>query len=210
MMYNCARLPEDDFQRAARRDPLRVSRGRDFPVRTRRSRASRPPRRPAVSSRQSASRSATSGSRAARREWRERRSRTSRGQTPKAIKDCVDDQSAYLEEWADRAADDKYGYKDMLDDMAKASVRMVFDGARILNLAVKNAEVGAAAARAERANQSPSAAARGTTREQRFMTHPDTRMHRRRRELPVAGDLSVNEMGRAGLQHRRRNRQQGI
>ena len=40
MMYNCARLPEDDFQRTRRRTPNRVSRGADFPAG-----AHEPPRR---------------------------------------------------------------------------------------------------------------------------------------------------------------------
>jgi hypothetical protein len=157
MMYNCACLPEDDFQRAARRDPLRVPRGDQFrgPTPTV-SRPSAANKSSSGTSRRSAPRSATPGS---------RRSATSGGavmpdivrQTAKAIKDCVDDQAAFMEQWADRAADEDYGYQEMLDDMARASVRMVLDSARILNLAVKNAEVGAAAARAPRADQ-PAAA----------------------------------------------------
>ena len=41
-------------------------------------------------------------------------------QTADAISDCLEDQVAYMEEWADRVADEDYGYKDMMDDMARA------------------------------------------------------------------------------------------
>ena len=71
-------------------------------------------------------------------------------QTAATIKDCVDDQAAFMQDWADRVADEDYGYGEMADDMAKAAVRMVRDSARIMDLAVRNARLGAEGARAQR------------------------------------------------------------
>jgi hypothetical protein len=156
MMYNCARLPEDDFQRAARRDPNRVSRGDQFRAPTPTVSRSSAGKGSTGTSRRSAPRPATPGSRRGAMGGGSGLPDIAR-QTAKAIKDCVDDQAAFMERWADRAAGKDYGYQDMLDDMARASVRMVLDSARIVNLAVKNAEVGAAAARARPADQ-PAAA----------------------------------------------------
>ena len=135
MMYNCAWRPDAGVRRTRRRDPLGVSprrrirprvAGGSVPGRARSRRGAGPPRSVIPDIAQ---------------------------QTADAIKDCVDDQSAYLEDWADRVADDDYGYKDMLDDMARASVRMVVDSARILDLATRNARIASAGARARRATQ---------------------------------------------------------
>jgi hypothetical protein len=80
-------------------------------------------------------------------------------QTAATIKDCVDDQAAFMQDWADRVADEDYGYGEMADDMARAAVRMVRDSARIMDLAVRNARLGAAGGRAQRAAQPAPAAA---------------------------------------------------
>jgi hypothetical protein len=71
-------------------------------------------------------------------------------QAAATIKDCVDYQTAYMQDWADRVAGGDYGYGEMADEMARAGVRMVTDSARIMNVAVRNAERGAAGDRARR------------------------------------------------------------
>jgi hypothetical protein len=55
-----------------------------------------------------------------------------------------------MQEWADRVAGGDYGYGEMADEMVRAGVRMATDSARIMNVAVKNAQRGAAGARARR------------------------------------------------------------
>jgi len=76
-------------------------------------------------------------------------------QTTDAISDCLEDQVAYMEEWVERVADEDYGYKDMMDDMARAGARMVIDSARILNLATRNAQTVSTRGRAQRAEPAP-------------------------------------------------------
>ena len=150
MMYNCARLPKNGFQDAARHDPLTVSGAADFPARV----AATPPRsgvkHPTGTSRRSTPGAANTGSQQGATNDDGSVLADIARETGQAIKDCVDDQAAYMEKWADRVADDEYGYKDMLDDIARASVRMVVDSARITNLAVRNAEIASAPARARR------------------------------------------------------------
>ena len=71
-------------------------------------------------------------------------------QAAATIKDYVDYQAAYMQDWADRVAAGDYGYGEMADEMARAGVRMVTDSARIMNVAVRNAQRGAAGDRARR------------------------------------------------------------
>ena len=64
-------------------------------------------------------------------------------QTAAAVKECVDDQVKWTEQWADRLTAEGYGFREWADDMARLSARMVYDSARMVNLAMKNAQVGA-------------------------------------------------------------------
>ena len=124
MMYNCAGLPDDELRSV--------------------------PRLQDAGSRRSVSGRASVGS----QRGATRAGAVSGGiadQAAAAIKDYVDDQAAYMQEWASRVADGDYGYGEMADEMARASVRMVRDSARIMNLAVRNAQLGSAGARARRA-----------------------------------------------------------
>jgi hypothetical protein len=153
MMYNCARLPKDVSPGASPRDVLGVSSAGDFPERvlsvasgstatgtTDTPRGGSTPAPATTGSQQDAVDGGAMLPDIAR-------------QTAKAIKDCVDDQAAFVEKWSERASGEGYGYQEMLDDVARASLRMVVDSARILNLAVRNAEVASAAARPRGADE---------------------------------------------------------
>jgi hypothetical protein len=120
MMNKCSELPEHELWHVARLDD-------------------RGPRR------------STTGAGSQRGTTREGMASASIAQQAAAtIKDYVDFQAAYMQEWADRVAGGDYGYGEMADEMVRAGVRMATDSARIMNVAVKNAQRGAAGARARR------------------------------------------------------------
>jgi hypothetical protein len=132
MFYNCAQLPDDRLRHVLRLEDEGSRRS--------------VPRRATAGSQRGATREGAASARIAQ-------------QTAATIKDCVDDQAAFMQDWADRVADEDYGYGEMADDMARAAVRMVRDSARIMDLAVRNARLGAAEGRAQRAAQPAPAAA---------------------------------------------------
>jgi hypothetical protein len=117
MFHNCARLPDTGLRRVARLED-------DGPARAAAGRAT-------VSSQPGGASQAPATAHIAK-------------QTAATIEECVGNQVSYMQEWAERVDDEEYGIQDMADDMARAGVMMIRDGARIMDLAIRNVQLAGA------------------------------------------------------------------
>jgi hypothetical protein len=117
MFHNCARLPDAELRRVARLED-------DGPGRAAAGRAT-------VSSQPGGTSQAPVTAHIAK-------------QTAATIEEYVGNQVSYMQEWAERVDDEEYGIQDMADDMARASVRMIRDGARIMDLTIRNVRLAGA------------------------------------------------------------------